>query len=222
MKKPGVRVWDLPTRVFHWAMVALVALSFLTINLGDEWAQWHFYSGYTILTLVAFRIVWGFVGGRYARFGSFLFGPAAILSTLKGEPGAPRTLGHNPLGSLSVFALLAVLGMQAVLGLFANDEDAGAGPLAKFVSTGLSERLTSLHRLNADLIIALVTLHVLAILYYLLRRRENLIRPMLTGDKPSTEPGLASRDDVAMRARAAVVLAVCAASVWWLVSWLPK
>jgi cytochrome b len=222
MAGKGVRVWDLPTRLFHWALAALVAFSIVTANVGGNWVQWHFYSGYAILTLIAFRLVWGFAGGRYARFSSFLFGPSAILATLRGDPGAPSTPGHNPLGSLSVYALLASIGLQAAIGLFANDDIASEGPLAKFVSKALSDRLTALHHQNADLIIALVVLHLLAIAFYLLRKRENLVRPMLTGDKPAIEPRLASRDDAALRARAALVLAVCAAAVWWLVSVLAK
>jgi cytochrome b len=217
-----VRIWDLPTRLFHWTLAALVVFSIVTANIGGNWVQWHFYSGYAILTLIAFRLVWGFAGGRYARFSSFLFGPSAILATLRGAPGAPRTPGHNPLGSLSVFALLASIGVQAAIGLFANDDIASEGPLAKFVSKALSDRLTSLHHQNADLIVALVVLHLLAIAFYLLRKRENLVRPMLTGDKPGVEPRLASRDDAALRLRALVVLAVCAAAVWWLVGVLAK
>jgi cytochrome b len=222
MPETGVRVWDLPTRLFHWTLATLVAFSVVTADIGGNWVQWHFYSGYAILALIAFRLVWGFAGGRYARFSSFLFGPSAILAALRGDPGAPRTLGHNPLGSLSVFALLASIGAQAAIGLFANDDIASEGPLAKFVSKSLSDRLTSLHHLNADLIYVLVGLHLAAILFYLLRKRENLVRPMLTGDKPAGEAREASRDDAALRLRAAVVLALCAAAVWWLVSWLPK
>ena len=222
MKPAGVRIWDLPTRLFHWMLAVLVVFSVVTANVGGNWVQWHFYSGYAILTLIAFRLAWGFIGGRYARFSSFLFGPAAILATLKGDSRAPRTLGHNPLGSLSVFALLACVGLQAAVGLFANDDIASEGPLAKFVSKGLSDRLTSLHHLNAKIIFALVALHLLAIVFYLLRKHENLVRPMLSGDKPVAEPGAASRDDAALRVRAAIVLGICAAAVWWLVSVLPQ
>jgi cytochrome b len=222
MTAAGVRVWDLPTRLFHWTLAALVVFSVVTANIGGNWIQWHFYSGYAILTLIAFRLVWGFAGGRYARFSSFLFGPSAILAALRNSPGAPRTLGHNPLGSLSVFALLASVGLQAAIGLFANDDIASEGPLAKFVSNALSDRLTSLHHLNANIIYALVALHLLAILFYLLRRRENLVRPMLTGDKPVGDATMASRDDTALRVRAAIVLCLCAAAVWLLVGYLPK
>jgi len=218
MSERPVRVWALPTRLFHWALVALVIASFVTIKVGGNWVQWHFYSGYAILTLILFRLVWGVVGGRYARFGSFLFGPSAVLATLRNAPGAPRTLGHNPLGALSVFALLIVTGLQAVGGLFANDDIASEGPLVKFISKALSDRLTSLHHLNEKVILALVLLHVAAIVYYLVRKRENLVRPMLTGDKPEGDPALASRDDAGLWLRAALVLAGSAGVVWYVVN----
>ncbi len=107
-----VRVWDLPTRLFHWLLVTLVVVSFVTVKAGGNWLQIHFYSGYAIVVLIAFRIIWGFVGGRYARFSSFLFGPGSVLQYLRGARAAPRTLGHNPLGAFSVFGLLALLAMK--------------------------------------------------------------------------------------------------------------
>jgi len=218
MTTTAARVWDLPTRLFHWALAALVLFSVVTANVGGDWITWHFISGYCVLALVAFRIVWGFVGGRYARFASFVFGPATILATLRGDPAAPRTPGHNPLGSLSVFAMLASVGAQAAIGLFANDDIASEGPLARFVSGATSAALTSLHRLNGDLIVALVAIHLAAIAYYRVRKGENLVTPMILGDKPGVAPGLASRDDARLRLRALVVLALCAAAVWLLVT----
>ena len=101
-----VRVWDLATRVFHWVLVILMIVSFITAKVNGSWMQWHFYSGFAILSLVSFRLIWGFVGGHYSRFTNFLFAPRAILAYLKSSDSAPRTLGHNPLGSLSVYALL--------------------------------------------------------------------------------------------------------------------
>ena len=217
-----VRVWDLPTRVFHWCLLLLVVFSFVSIRIAGNWVQWHFYSGYAILTLIAFRLVWGFAGGRYARFGTFLFGPGAVLRYLRGAPDAPRTLGHNPIGSGSVFAMLGLIGLQAVGGLFANDDIASEGPLAKFVSKATSDSITGLHQLNQWIILALVVLHVGAILFYLFRKRENLIRPMLDGDKAANDAGLASPDDAALRLRAAVILAICAGAVWAVVHWPAK
>lgn len=214
-----IRVWDLPTRLFHWSLVALVVLSFVSVKIGGNWLTWHFYSGYALLALVGFRLVWGFVGGRYARFSSFLFGPKAIIAYLRGSPDAPRTLGHNPLGSLSVYGLLGLTGLQALGGLFANDDIASEGPLARFVSKAVSDQITSLHHLNEKFIMLLVLLHVAALMYYRFAKRENLIQAMVTGDKPAGDPAAASRDDVALRLRGLLVLAVCAALVWALLKW---
>jgi len=218
MPTTPVRIWDLPTRLFHWALAALVTFSVITAKLGGNWIDWHFLSGCCVLALVAFRLVWGFIGGRYARFASFLFGPRAMLAALGGGPGAPRTPGHNPLGSLSVFAMLIAVGAQAVIGLFSNDDIASEGPLARFVSSASSATLTSLHRINANAIVALVAIHLLAIAYYRLRKGQRLVAPMVSGDKPGIDPALASRDDAPLRLRALVVLALCAAGVWLLVS----
>jgi len=217
MSDAPVRVWDLPTRLFHWALVGLVVASFVTAKLGGNLIQWHFWSGYAILALVLFRFAWGFAGGRYARFGSFLFGPRDVLAAARGSPQAPRTLGHNPLGAVSVFAMLGLVALQALAGLFSNDDIASEGPLARYVSKALSDRLTGLHHLNEKILLVLVALHVAAILFYLLRRRENLVRPMLTGDKAGGDPEAASRDDAALRLRALLILGACAAAVWLIV-----
>ncbi len=214
-----IRVWDLPTRLFHWSLAALVVLSFVSVKIGGNWLTWHFYSGYALIALVGFRLVWGFVGGRYARFSSFLFGPKAIIGYLRGSPDAPRTLGHNPLGSLSVYGLLGLTGLQALGGLFANDDIASEGPLARFVSKEVSDQITSLHHLNEKFIMLLVLTHIAALLYYRFAKRENLVRAMVTGDKHEGDPAAASRDDAALRMRAVLVLGVCAALVWALLKW---
>lgn len=215
MNAQRVRIWDLPTRLFHWSLAALVVFSIVTAHVGGAWIDWHFRSGYAVLALVAFRIAWGFVGGRHARFASFLRGPSGVSAALRGEP-AP-TAGHNPLGGLSVVAMLALVGAQAVGGLFANDDIASEGPLVRLVSKATSDTITTLHRINEKLILALVVLHVAAIVFYLWRKRTNLVRPMITGDKSDVDPAQAARDDTGLRVRAAVLLAICAAAVWWIV-----
>ena len=215
MTAQRVRIWDLPTRLFHWSLAVLVVFSIVTAHVGGAWIDWHFRSGYAVLALIAFRIAWGFVGGRHARFASFLRGPSAIAAALRGEP-APHA-GHNPLGGLSVIAMLALVGAQAVGGLFANDDIASEGPLVRLVSKATSDSITTLHRINEKLIIALVVLHVAAIFFYLWRKRTNLVRPMITGDKSDVDPAQATPDDAALRVRAALLLALSAAAVWWLV-----
>jgi cytochrome b len=214
---PTIRVWDLPTRLFHWLLAACMAGSFITVKVGGNWMQYHFWFGYSILALIAFRLVWGFVGGRYARFSSFPPNPVRALAYLKG--GTSHQLGHSPVGALSVYVLLAVIGTQAIGGLFADDEIANAGPLAKHVSNATVSLITSLHKLNEWPILGLVTLHVLAVLYYLYKKRDNLITPMITGDKYIAQGGHASLDNAATRLGACAVLVACGALVWWVVNY---
>jgi cytochrome b len=210
-----IRVWDLPTRLFHWTLAVLLAGSFVTVKLGGNLMVWHERLGCAALALVMFRVGWGFVGGRYARFSSFVAGPGRVLGYLRGV--ARPSPGHNPLGALSVLGMLAAVGFQAVSGLFTNDDIAFEGPLARHVSGATSSLLTTLHRNNETVILALVVLHVAAILYYRFGRRRDLVRPMLDGDARFELPFPASRDDTALRVRGLVLLAACAATVYWLV-----
>lgn len=209
-----LRVWDLPTRLFHWLLAAVVVGSFVSAKLGGAYMVWHERLGYTALALLAFRVIWGFVGGRYARFTQFVRGPATVRAYLKGQW---RGLGHNPLGALSVVALLAALVFQAVSGLFTNDDIAFEGPLARHVSGWLSGLLTTLHRGNEKVILLLVALHIAAIAFYRLARRHDLIGPMLHGDAHAPADSLPSRDDTSLRLRALIIAALCAAAVAWLV-----
>ena len=184
MSLQAVRIWDLPTRVFHWTLALLVLLAFLTGLQGGNWMVWHERAGLGVLGLLSFRLVWGFVGSTYARFADFIPTPARILAYLQGRW---QGLGHNPLGALSVFALLGVLLFQVLSGLFATDDIAFQGPLFSLVSSDLSDRLSGWHRQAIWLIGALVALHILAALFYTLVRRQNLIRPMVTGVKAVEE-----------------------------------
>jgi cytochrome b len=189
----NVPVWDLPTRLFHWSLVLLVAVSVLSAKLDVLWI--HMLAGETILILVLFRLIWGVVGSQTARFSDFIKGPRAVLAYLaqarRGGP-APVTLGHNPLGGLMVVALLLVLVVQAGSGLFTSDDILVDGPLVPLASSATVGALSTLHRLLADGILILIGLHVAAVLVYLLVRKDNLIRPMITGRKtvagPVTEP----------------------------------
>jgi cytochrome b len=221
-----VRVWDLPLRLFHWLLVACLVGSFVTIKVGGGWTDWHFRFGYAALTLILFRILWGFAGPRYARFSSFIFSPSAVIAYLRGAAHAPRTLGHTPLGSLSVFALLAAVALQAGAGLFTADDIMYEGPLARLVSGAAVERATWLHHLNEVVILALVGVHLAAILFYRIVRRKSLVKPMVTGDKmvDTGEAGpdtgaMDAKDDAATRLRALVVFLVAAAIVAGIVNW---
>ena len=172
------RVWDLPTRLFHWSLVVLVVAAFVTAKVGGNAMAWHGRLGLAILGLLVFRIAWGFVGSTYARFAQFVRGPAAIRAYLKGEW---RGQGHNPIGALSVLALLGVLAAQAATGLFANDDIAFEGYLYPLVGSELSGKITGIHHLLEKALMALVALHVGAIVFYARVRKHNLVKPMLTG-----------------------------------------
>jgi cytochrome b len=216
-----VRVWDLPTRVFHWVLAGCVIGSVVTAKVGGDAMAWHMRLGYVVFTLLVFRFVWGLIGGHWSRFRRFIYPPSTVLRYLRGQGRSDEHLdvGHNPLGAFSVFGLLALLALQVGTGLFADDEIATTGPLIKFVSSATSLLFTKWHKTFGQwLIITLVLLHVAAIVFYLVKKKQNLVRPMIVGDKhlaPSVPP---SADHWWVRGAAAALLAVCAAGVAWVVS----
>lgn len=175
-----VKLWDLPTRLFHWVLVLAMVGLVISGQVGGNAIEWHGKVGQFVLALIVFRVVWGFVGSTYARFSSFFPTPARILAYLRGEWSG---LGHNPLGSLSVFALLGLVGLQALLGLFSNDDIAFRGPLVGLIDSDLSSSLTGWHQLLANVIIAFVVLHVAAIVFYARVKKEDIVKPMVTGWK---------------------------------------
>lgn len=184
---PGrlVKVWDLPTRLFHWLLVGLIIASFVSGAIGGNAMQYHQWSGLAILVLLLFRLAWGFAGGHPSRFTSFLRGPKAVWRYARGllRPDAPRHLGHNPLGGWSIIAMLAALSLQAGTGLFANDDILTEGPLYLWVSKSTSDLLTRIHLFNRQVLIVLAGLHVAAVIFYLVAKGENLVTPMITGVK---------------------------------------
>jgi len=216
--KKIIRVWDLPIRLFHWLLVLCVVLSFITVKIGGNAMEFHALIGYCVLTLVIFRVCWGLVGSHHARFIHFVPSPKGLVNYILGKTKAG--LGHNPLGALSVLALLVSLGLQATTGLFANDDIAFEGPFAKYVSNDMVQFLTSIHYLNEKVLIILIALHLCAILYYQKFKGENLIKPMLLGDKeidPSEEAkylpadlGQASKDGGLQRGFALLLLSLIA------------
>ena len=181
-----ILVWDLPTRLFHWLIVIFVVISFATGMVGGNWMPYHLKSGYIILTLLLFRLIWGFWGGRYSRFVSFVQGPGAVMRYAKTllRKSTPKLLGHNPMGGWSVMAMLAALLVQVGTGLFANDDIATQGPLYGWVSKTTSDWLTGIHIFNKGVILFLLSLHLSAVLFYLLFKHDNLIVPMVTGLRP--------------------------------------
>ncbi|GAP34561.1 cytochrome b/b6 domain-containing protein [Piscinibacter sakaiensis] len=214
-----VRVWDLPTRVFHWLLAAAIVGCVITGQVGGGAMVWHFRLGETVLALLVFRLLWGFLGGRWSRFASFLYAPATVWRYLRGgsRPDEHHEVGHNPLGAFSVWAMLGLLAVQVGTGLVADDEIANLGPLNRFVETATGLAATSWHKGPGKLlIIVLVLLHVAAIVYYLVKKRVNLVRPMWHGDKPLPAATPASADHGGARLKA-LLLALLAGGLAWYV-----
>jgi cytochrome b len=214
-------VWDLPTRLFHWALLLAVAASVVTGKfdsvLGPSTLEWHKRSGLAVLGLLLFRLGWGFAGGTHARFANFLRGPRAVIDYAKGLASgtAPEAAGHNPLGGWSVVAMLAALAVQAGAGLFLVQEDYGfEGPLAHFASRALSDRLGSIHKANFWFIAVLVAMHVAAIAFYAVAKRQDLVGAMVSGRK-ALGPGREADESRGGGAIAATAIAIAAAAAVW-------
>lgn len=199
-----ILVWDLPTRIFHWSLVAAVIVAIVSGEIGGDWMDVHGKAGLAIVGLVTFRLVWGIAGSTHARFLNFAPSPAKLRAYLRGRW---KGHGHNPLGALSVFALLALLAAQVGTGLVGTDEISFTGPLAALVEEGTSLRLTGLHKQLTWLLFALLAVHVLAILVYLAIKKDNLVKPMVTGWKE-----VRSGESAARGSWTALVLAIVAAA----------
>lgn len=215
---PPLRVWDLPTRLFHWALAAAVVALVVTGKVGGDALVWHMRLGPLVGALLVFRVLWGLVGGHWSRFASFVRGPGTVLRYLRGQaaPGEHLDVGHNPLGAFSVLAMLALLLAQVATGLVADDEIATTGPLNRFVATATGLAATAWHKgWGQWLILALVALHLGAIAFYRFGRGHNLVRPMLSGDKPAAPGAPASADGLGQRLLAALLFALCAAGALW-------
>lgn len=180
-----IRVWDWPVRLIHWLIVLLFIISWVSAEIGGNAMQYHFWSGYTVLGLVIFRLIWGWVGSETARFSDFIRGPGAVLAYVRAwfKSNYRATRGHNPLGGWSVAALLLTLGFQTITGLFSNDDIANEGPLYHLVSKETSDLISAWHEVSFNVLLVLVALHIAAIILYRVKHRENLLKPMLTGDK---------------------------------------
>jgi len=214
-----VRIWDLPTRLFHWLLAACTIALVISAKVGGNAMVWHFQLGYAVLTLLLFRLVWGFVGGYWSRFAAFWYSPARVLRYVRGQGAAEDGIGHSPLGALSVFSLLTMLVLQVGTGLLSDDEIAFAGPLTRFVSSDWAALATSLHKdVGQYLVMTLVALHLLAIAFYTVVKKSSLVPAMITGDKIVTTPVTPARDDAASRLVALVVLLLCVAVVAWIVN----
>jgi cytochrome b len=206
------RVWDLPTRLFHWALTALIIMQYATGEYHVLDMRWHYWLGYATLALIAFRVLWGLVGSQTSRFAEFLRGPDVVLRHIHAYvyQNPQSSIGHNPLGGWSVLALLACVLVQAVSGLFASDDVSEQGPFADHVSAKTMHIMTRLHDWNQNLLLILIALHVVAVLLHLVLKHDNLIVPMLSGRK-----NLAASPPLRFVSawRALLLLVVCAAGV---------
>jgi cytochrome b len=215
-----IRVWDLPTRIFHWGLVLCIVGLVASGEVGGEAMQWHFRFGYAALTLILFRLIWGFVGGYWSRFRNFVVSPSTLISYLRGIRTPDQEVGHNPLGALSVIALLLVPLAQVAAGLMSDDEIATAGPLVSKVPGAWVSLATYMHtEVIKVVLILLVLVHVAAILWYRFRRGKNLVKPMLSGDKVMDSDFPNSRDTSGSRLLALTTLLLCASAVAALLRW---
>ncbi|RYG18024.1 MAG: cytochrome B [Chitinophagaceae bacterium] len=219
-----VKIWDLPVRLFHWLLVITIAAAYITNSLGINYFKYHAWCGYAVIVLVVFRIVWGFVGTYHAKFSSFIRNPVTTFkySISYFKRHSSHYAGHNPLGAVMVVIFLVTLFAQAVTGLFSNDEIFNVGPLYNYVSAELSLQLTSLHRQLFYWIMGAVVLHVLAVLIHVFFKRENIIKSMITGNKPRSfysevRPLKSSRVWLAL-----LIIILVAAGLAWIIFQAPE
>lgn len=217
-------VWDLPLRVFHWLFALSIAASWATAEAGFEYMQYHFYLGYWMIGLVVFRVIWGFIGPRHARFSNFLHGPSMLLKYFRSLTGREPLImpGHNPAGGLMVIVMMAMVALQAGTGLFASDDIAWSGPYNPAVSSSLAGKLTSLHHANFNWILGAIALHLLAIVFYWRVKKQNLVVPMFTGHKPAA--WVAEHEAIASSQllKALIVILISSGLVYWLIGAAPE
>ena len=212
------RIWDLPTRLFHWALVVSVVGLVVTGNIGGSAMIWHFRFGQAVLALLMFRLLWGLVGGHWSRFSNFIVHPMAVLSELRGRGRPEWHTGHSALGSLAVIAFVLVLLAQVGSGLVSDDAIAFAGPLTHLVSSAIVSQASAYHKeVGKLLLIGLVLLHVLVIIWHTFKGRA-LVGAMVHGDKPLEQVMPASRDGWRQRLLAAIVMVLCVATSAWVFS----
>ena len=217
-------VWDAPLRAFHWFLAASLVALYVTAKGPIGWMQLHFWLGYWTLGLLIFRVIWGFVGPKHARFIEFFPTPGVFVRYLKGlfKRDSAHAVGHNPVGALAVFAILILVGFQAVTGLFASDDIIWDGPYKAAVSNATSRSLTSIHKSTSiNLLIALVVIHIAAVAYYWFYKRQNLVRPMITGRKPAELVPESEAIAGSAWIRAMIAILVSGAAIWAMLALAP-
>ena len=216
----GVKVWDLPSRIAHWALSLSIVGSYGTAEYGWLSMQWHFYFGYAAITLVLFRVLWGFFGSEHARFHNFVRGPGAVWRYLLevGAKNSVETTGHSALGGWAVIVLLVATLAQGISGLFNNDDIEWFGPLSEKASGDLVEQMSWFHNNFEGVLLIIIGLHIVAALLYLLIRKQNLIGPMISGVKHSIQAEDAKQKPIWL---ALLLLAISAAGLWALIEFWP-
>lgn len=209
-------VWDLPVRLFHWLLVLSIIGSYTTAKLGLM--PWHIRLGEFMVGMLIFRVIWGLIGPRHARFSNFIKGPSAILRYLK---GGISSVGHNPLGAGMVVLMLLLLALQVTTGLFSTDDIAYTGPYFPSVSHAWAEKLTAIHHANFNIILAAVLLHLCAIVYYTFVKKESLVAAMIHGQKPSDHVPAHEAIASSQLWRALIVILIAVGCVYWLLHAAP-
>ena len=228
-------VWDLPLRVFHWLLVLCLAglwvtakadadyMNWLSSRVDATWMQWHFRFGYVVIGLLVFRIIWGFVGPRHARFSNFIPGPSRLFAYLSHglDRNSLPTIGHNPAGAIMVIVLILMVGTQAFSGLFTSDDIVWAGPYNPAVSAAFAEKMGALHHLNYKLLLWVIGLHIVAILFYAFYKRQMLVPAMIHGYKPATHVPEHEAISSSQLLKALVIALLAAGAVYALVQMAP-
>lgn len=212
-----VRIWDLPTRLFHWLLVLCFVGAFVSVKIGGNAMLWHQRCGYAIGALLLFRLLWGVLGGHWSRFGQLALSPGRVRGYVGGQPHAHDDVGHSPTGAWAVLAMLLFLALQVASGLMSDDEIAFTGPLSRFVSGAVVGQATYYHaHVGQYVLLGLIGLHIAAVGFYIWRLQKAVLRPMLRGDKQLPAPlPPASVDTTGTRVLALLLFALCAALMGW-------
>jgi cytochrome b len=213
-------VWDLPLRLFHWLFATCIVASYVTGKVGFEWMQYHFYLGYCMIGLLVFRVIWGFLGPRHARFSSFLEKPSVVWDYARRlfDATSSPSVGHNPVGALMVILMLLLVGAQVTTGLFATDAVIWTGPYYPSVKASTASLLSTVHSVNVNIILGAVVLHVAAIIYYRVHKKQGLAAAMFTGYKPAAVVPPHHAITSSQLLKAIIVSALAAGFVYWLIA----
>jgi len=210
-------IWDLPLRIFHWSFAVTILASWYTAEQGADLVEIHMKLGYFALVLIVFRLLWGLIGPKHARFSQFVPSPKTLLSYLQKSKLDKAMPGHNPLGAMMVILMILLISVQAVSGLFINDDIFSSGPYYGSISNELEKVMSFLHHNTFDFMIVAIGLHLAAVAYYWRVKKQNLVLPMITGKKSAEQLDAVDAIPHSKIILACVVAACCVGFVYWLV-----